>query len=185
MEHALGEVKQPPGIPCVPYRPGGLAGTGFAGRDAVSGSMAVLEAVSRWRNVQLLVIQPRGLLVSRDSAGLSPEGRDAIRSVAARSTVVLLDHEAPDALERWLAECARESVQAFWPGRLGRQARPPSPLPFRWLARRFGHRPSECLCVAGSEWLLRGARRAGWQATLVPGPGGRGGIDLLHELAAR
>lgn len=138
--------------------------------------------------MQLLVIQPRGVLVSRDQARpLSPEVCDALRSVAACYTVVLLDHEAPDAVDRWVAACGRESVHAFWTGRLGRQARPPSPLPFRWLARRFGHRPAECLCIAGSEWLLRGARRAGWDTTLAPAlvAGRRGGIDLLHELAAR
>lgn len=49
-----------------------------------------------------------------------------------------------------------------WTPRLGHAARPPRPLAFRWLANRWGFRPSECLYVAGRTDLEAAARRAGW-----------------------
>lgn len=130
---------------------------------------------------RLVAIEISGLL-DTGSEEVSPGAlRVALRSLAESRLVVLFDHHAPSAPGRWAEVCQHPGVVPFWSGCLGRQARPPSALPFRWLARKWALRSSECAFLTRSRWAGTGAARAGWHV-LQPAATAGGLDEVLRDL---
>lgn len=127
---------------------------------------------------------PRQAAGQRSEQASLPEPLlQGLRNLAARYRLAFLEAGDPDSLEamaRKVGLCTL-AERRLWTGSLGGQARPPSALPFRWLAERMELRPTECLYVAGDPDLYRGARRARWLA--IPAP--QAGTVDLDDLAER
>ena len=89
--------------------------------------------------------------------------RAAIRDLSASRAVVLLDAGPMDDLESWARHTGVADLAAFrlWTGRLGGQAKAPSRLPFRFVARRLEIACDASLYVGCDEGLLEAARRSG------------------------
>jgi hypothetical protein len=100
--------------------------------------------------------------------------RSALRTLGQTAPVVLLERGSADALESWAHETGAAALTAFrlWTERLGRQARPPSRLPFRFIERRMQFNASAGLYVGVDDGVLDAARRAGfptWNIRTRPG----------------
>lgn len=106
---------------------------------------------------------------------------EALRVLGSRYRLAFLESGDPGVLDPIAESLGLRRIveRCLWTGSLGGQARPPSALPFRWLAARMGLRASECLYVAGQPELYRAACRARWQVTA---PAGSETVDLA-ELA--
>jgi len=104
-------------------------------------------------------------LQSPDSASADSTAilRSALRDLAASTAVVLLDAGPADDLESWARQTGVADLAAFrlWTGRLGGQAKAPSRLPFRFVARRLEIACDASLYVGCDDGLLEAARRCG------------------------
>jgi FMN phosphatase YigB (HAD superfamily) len=127
--------------------------------DAALGAAGLRISASARRQAELL----RRAAVPPPAPDAAAEA--ALHRLTALAPLVLLDRGPRARMERWLRRLGMGTVAGrhLWLDDLGAQARPPSPLGFRWLARGRGLPPQECLYVAGSAALAGAARAAGWR----------------------
>jgi hypothetical protein len=88
----------------------------------------------------------------------------ALRDLARRFEVGFVDAGPPEVLDGVLQGLRLDALpcRRLWTEWLGRLARPPRGLAFRWLTRRLGVRPSLCLYIAGTPTAWSAATEAGW-----------------------
>jgi FMN phosphatase YigB (HAD superfamily) len=117
---------------------------------------------------------------------LAPEHRQALKQLRVRFRLALLDDGEGARMDPWVRSLGLDSLfeRQLWTSDLCRQARSPSPYPFRWLADRFGLRPKECMYVSGAQGLRRAATAAGWRVIEETHSGNVETIDL-NALADR
>jgi len=120
-----------------------------------------------------VILGVRGLLAPRrlpTPTILSDESmrllRSALRDLSSRTPVVFLDDGPADELEAWARNTGAADLAAFrlWTRRLGGQAKAPSRLPFRFVARRLDITCSASLYAGCDEGLLEAAVRSGCPA---------------------
>lgn len=89
--------------------------------------------------------------------------RTTLREIVSHMPLVLLERGPFDALEEWAKATGVADIATFrlWSNRLGRQANPPSRLPFRFIHRRIDVAPRQCLYAGCDEATLFAAERAG------------------------
>jgi FMN phosphatase YigB (HAD superfamily) len=117
----------------------------------------------------------RQLVLAARSAPPLPEPhlhRDALRSLARRYVVGLLDGGVRERMEAWLEASGMADLfrHRLCIEDLGACARPPRPTAFRFLARRLDLAPQECLYAAGTAALAEAAATAGWHVVRFEAP---------------
>jgi len=140
--------------------------------------------------LQAIALGVRGVFVPTTSAAnippdvLAVEPRSALKRLRCFLDLAFLDDGDELELQAAVMRLGVDDLVPLrvWTHRLGHAARPPRPLAFRWLANRWGVRPSECLYVPGTEGLAIAARRAGW--CVMPGNGGLDLDSLVDRLDA-
>jgi len=138
------------------------------------------------------VLAPEPLLLEQDLTSPSMRRlRTTLRGIASHTSLVLLERGPFDALEEWSQATGVADIATFrlWSDRLGRQANPPSRLPFRFIHRRIDVAPGQTLYAGCDQATLFAAKRSGcstWDISLaapenVPGEV----VDLVDWLRSQ
>jgi FMN phosphatase YigB (HAD superfamily) len=146
------------------------------------GEQAPLWRALRQSGLHLAIEARRALQCSVQRAVPPPAAslRSTVRSLVGDLRLVFLDAGDGRRMDAWIANLglARLAERHVWTDDLGGEARPPSPLAFRWLQDRLGVSASRCLYVAGCPLLRRAALAAGWQVCPGADPSPRSCLDL-------
>jgi len=147
---------------------------------------AVLDAIAMggpgWRSAALRAagLRPQSPLACEATlhagSALPHSDRDAalawIEPVRGSLPIALLESGPLARLDAWSEALGLGGVAGthLWTASLGRDAAPPRPLAFRWLAKRLDLPAHACLYVAGRPELAHAAQAAGWQHVLLRQP---------------
>ncbi len=98
--------------------------------------------------------------------------RDWLQPLRGSTRLAVVDSGSGHRMDRWLAHLGIGDwfERRLWTADLGRDARPPRPLAFRWIASRIDVAAHDCLYVAGRAELAAAAQHAGWQVLHLPRP---------------
>jgi FMN phosphatase YigB (HAD superfamily) len=98
--------------------------------------------------------------------------RNWLQPLRGSARLAVLDTGTGQRMDQWLDRLGISDwfERRLWTSDLGRDARPPRPLAFRWIASRLDVPARDCLYVAGRNELATAARQAGWSVLRLPRP---------------